>query len=119
MAKNVLGTDLEVCSNEPLTGFFRNGCCDTNADDVGMHTVCVRVSEEFLAYSKSVGNDLSTPMPQYMFDGLKHGDRWCLCMSRWVQAYEANMAPMVFLEGTHISVLEHIDMDVLRKYAIV
>jgi uncharacterized protein (DUF2237 family) len=119
VALNVLGTELQECSFEPLTGFFRDGCCNTNADDAGMHTVCVEVTDEFLAFSKSVGNDLSTPVPQYEFFGLKSGDRWCLCMPRWIEAYNANSAPRVFLEGTHISVLEHIDLDLLRRFAVV
>ena len=118
MADNVLGTKLETCSDDPVTGFFRNGCCDTNSDDLGMHTICVEVSDEFLAFSKQAGNDLSTPMPQYMFPGLKEGDRWCLCLSRWLQALEAGMAPRVYLAATHVSVLEHVEMDVLRQYAL-
>ena len=118
MAKNVLGTDLETCSMEPLTGWFRNGCCDTDSNDHGMHTVCIQASQEFLQFSKAVGNDLSTPLPQYHFAGVKPGDRWCLCMSRWVEAHEAGYAPKVFLEGTHISVLEHIELDLLREFAI-
>jgi uncharacterized protein len=118
MALNVLGSELLPCSVEPLTGFFRDGCCNTNAEDVGMHTVCVQVSDAFLEFSKSVGNDLSTPVPEYEFFGLTDGDRWCLCMPRWIEAYNANYAPLVYLEGTHVSVLEHIDLDVLQRFAV-
>ncbi len=106
MAKNVLGTDLETCSAAPLTGFYRNGCCDTGAEDVGVHVVCAEMTETFLAFSKSVGNDLSTPAPQYGFDGLKPGDRWCLCAERWQEAFEAGAAPTVVLEATHAVALE-------------
>ena len=118
MAKNVLGTDLECCCSDPMTGFYRNGKCDTGPDDHGMHTVCIQVTEDFLEYSKAVGNDLSTPMPVYDFPGLKEGDRWCLCMSRWVQAYRDGVAPKIFLEGTHISVIEFVDLDTLRKFSV-
>ena len=110
MAKNVLGTDLETCSAAPLTGFYRNGCCDTGAEDVGVHVVCAEMTEAFLAFSKSVGNDLSTPAPQYGFDGLKPGDRWCLCADRWQEAFEAGAAPRVVLEATHIVALEWADL---------
>jgi uncharacterized protein (DUF2237 family) len=118
MALNVLGTELQECSIEPLTGFFRDGCCNTNAEDTGMHTVCVQVTEEFLAFSKSVGNDLSTAVPEYEFYGLKDGDRWCLCMPRWIEAYNSNAAPRVVLEATHVSVLEHIDLEILQRFAV-
>lgn len=118
MALNVLGTQLQHCSIDPLTGYFRDGCCNTSSEDVGMHTMCVQVTDEFLAFSKSVGNDLSTPVPEYSFDGLKDGDRWCLCMPRWIEAYNANKAPRVVLEATHVSVLEHIDLDVLQRFAV-
>lgn len=118
MALNVLGTELAPCSLEPLTGFFRDGCCNTNADDHGMHTVCVQVTDTFLEFSKSVGNDLSTPVPQYEFAGLVEGDRWCLCMPRWIEAYNAYAAPRVVLEATHVSVLEHIDLDLLQRFAV-
>ncbi|MEO1121181.1 MAG: DUF2237 domain-containing protein, partial [Pseudomonadota bacterium] len=94
---NVLGAPLEPCSTAPLTGFFRNGCCDTGPMDQGMHTVCAVVTDAFLTFSKSRGNDLSTPRPEYGFDGLKEGDRWCLCAMRWVEAYEAGVAPKVIL----------------------
>ncbi len=117
MAKNVLGGDLESCSTEPMTGFYRDGCCNTGASDEGMHTVCVEVTEDFLRYSKQQGNDLSTPNRLYDFPGLKDGDRWCLCMLRWKQAYEAGMAPLVNLRATHISALEFVDLEVLKEYA--
>ena len=117
MAKNVLGTDLITCSEDPMTGFFRNGKCDTRADDQGMHTVCALMTDEFLAFSKEHGNDLSTPIPEFGFPGLKDGDYWCLCLSRWIQAYEFGMAPRVKLEATHASVLEFIELHRLQEYA--
>ena len=117
MAKNVLGTALVTCSENPLTGFFRNGKCDTRADDHGMHTVCALMTGEFLEFSREHGNDLSTPIPEIGFPGLKPGDYWCLCLSRWIQAYEHNMAPKVKLEATHASVLEFIELDKLKKFA--
>ena len=117
MAKNVLGGDLIPCSLDPVTGFFRNGKCDTRADDHGMHTICVQMTEAFLAFSKAKGNDLSTPMPQYGFPGLVEGDYWCLCLSRWIQAYEQGMAPRVRLESTHASVLEFIELKTLEEFA--
>jgi len=118
MAKNVLGGDLLPCSLDPLTGFFRNGKCDTRADDEGMHTICVQVTREFLAFSKAKGNDLSTPVSEWGFPGLKAGDFWCLCLARWIQAYDAGMAPKVRLESTHASVLEFLDLCLLREYAV-
>jgi uncharacterized protein len=116
MAKNVLGTDLEECSRDPLTGFFRDGKCNTCGDDTGMHTVCVETTAEFLEFSRQVGNDLSTPMPQYRFPGLQPGDRWCVCLPRWLEALEAGVAPKLILKATHISAIEHIDMDILFAY---
>lgn len=118
MAKNVLGTDLVSCSTDPMTGFFRNGKCDTCGKDRGMHTVCVQVSDEFLAFSRDCGNDLSTPIPEYGFPGLQDGDYWCLCLMRWVEAYKAGRAPRVKLEATHASALEFIDLACLREYAL-
>ncbi|MDH4263835.1 MAG: DUF2237 domain-containing protein [Spirochaetia bacterium] len=118
MAKNVLGNELEICSDDPVTGFYRNGCCDTGPEDRGVHTVCVLLTKEFLDFSKRVGNDLSTPIPEYNFRGLKSGERWCLCLSRWIEAYNAGMAPQIYLAGTHISVLEHIEMEILEKFAV-
>ncbi|MFO1066497.1 MAG: DUF2237 domain-containing protein [Pirellulales bacterium] len=117
-AKNVLGTELQSCSLDPLTGFFRDGCCNTGADDLGLHTVCAVMTEDFLAFSKSRGNDLSTPIPAYDFPGLKEGDRWCLCVLRWKEALESDMAPQVVLGATHMSVLEFVDLDVLKTYAV-
>lgn len=114
---NVLGGRLEDCSNEPVTGFYRDGCCNTEAADVGSHTVCAVLSEEFLDHQKSVGNDLSTPRPEFGFDGLKPGDRWCVCASRWRQAYAAGAAAPVLLASTHIRALELIPLDALREYA--
>ena len=117
MARNVLGTDLITCSEDPMTGFFRNGKCDTRVDDAGMHTVCALMTAEFLAFSKERGNDLSTPVPEYSFPGLQPGDYWCLCLSRWIQAYHSGMAPKVKLEATHASVLEFIEIETLREFA--
>ena len=118
MASNVLGTELKTCSQNPLTGFYRDGCCNTGADDVGLHTVCVRVTEEFLVYSKMVGNDLSTPHPMYQFPGLQPGDQWCLCVLRWKEALDAGSAPQVDMEATHISTLEFVDLDDLKRHAL-
>ena len=117
MAKNVVGTELETCSTDPTTGFFRDGCCNTGAQDVGLHTVCAEVTEEFLEFSKARGNDLSTPMPMHDFPGLKDGDRWCLCVLRWKEAYEAGMAPLVNLKATHMSALEFVDLEALKEFA--
>lgn len=116
-AKNVLGGDLESCSTQPMTGFYRDGCCNTGREDAGLHLVCAEMTDEFLAFSKSCGNDLSTPMPHYDFPGLHAGDRWCLCVLRWKEAYEAGMAPLVNLNATHISALEFVDLEVLKEYA--
>ena len=116
--KNVLGTDLETCSLQPLTGFYRDGCCRTGRDDLGIHTVCTQVTAEFLEFSRQVGNDLSTPIPEYEFPGLVPGDRWCLCAQRWQQALKAGMAPQVVLEATHISTLEFVDLEDLKAHAI-
>lgn len=118
MAKNVLGTDLIECSVDPMTGFFRNGKCDTCGDDQGMHTVCVEMSEEFLAFSRSAGNDLSTPIPEYEFPGLVPGDRWCVCLPRWIEALNAGQAPKIVLRATHMSAIEHVSMEILLKYGV-
>ncbi|MEL6282559.1 MAG: DUF2237 domain-containing protein [Pseudomonadota bacterium] len=115
---NVLGAPLEPCSTAPLTGFFRNGCCDTGPMDQGMHTVCAVVTDAFLTFSKSRGNDLSTPRPEYGFDGLKEGDRWCLCAMRWVEAYEAGVAPKVILAATHMRTLSVAPLDALKTHAL-
>jgi len=118
MAKNVVGTELETCSRDPLTGWYRNGCCDTGAGDHGVHTVCAEMTADFLAFSKSVGNDLSTPRPEFGFAGLSPGDHWCLCAPRWHEAYEAGMAPRVRLAATHAATLEWTTLDALREHAI-
>ncbi|QCO57530.1 DUF2237 domain-containing protein (plasmid) [Pseudorhodobacter turbinis] len=115
---NVLGEALESCSTSPVTGFFRNGCCDTSADDAGMHTVCAVMTAEFLALSKYLGNDLSTPRPEFGFAGLKSGDRWCLCAARFLQAHEEGAAPRVHLAGTHIRTLEIVSLKILQSYAL-
>jgi uncharacterized protein len=117
MAQNVLGTELQPCSTDPMTGFYRDGCCNTGGDDVGVHTVCAVVTDDFLEFSKAAGNDLSTPMPQFGFAGLQHGDQWCLCAPRWQEAFEAGMAPKVVLEATHIQTLEWCRLDDLRAHA--
>ena len=116
--KNVLGTALRTCSRKPLTGFFRNGCCETDAEDAGEHTVCTRVTADFLDHQKQVGNDLSTPRPEYGFVGLKPGDQWCVCASRWMQSYEAGKAAPVVLEATHESFLDFIPLDELKKLSV-
>ena len=117
-ARNVLGGELKPCSTEPVTGFFRNGCCETDHNDFGMHTVCAVMTTEFLAYSKSVGNDLSTPRPDLGFEGLKPGDRWCLCAPRWKEALDAGAAPQLVLECTHEETLAIVPLGVLKDYAV-
>ena len=117
-ATNVLGGVLETCSDSPKTGFYRTGCCETGRDDLGLHIVCAEMTEEFLIFSKQAGNDLSTPMPQYDFPGLKPGNRWCLCAQRWQEAFEAGVAPPVFLEGCHIAALEWVNLSDLKTKAI-
>ncbi len=116
--KNVLGEPLEICSTRPLTGFTRSGCCETGAEDVGSHTVCARVTEEFLDFSRSRGNDLSTPVPELGFRGLKPGDRWCLCAARWKEALDAGSAPRVLLRATHERALEILSIEDLKIHAI-
>ena len=115
---NVLGGALAPCSRAPVTGFFRNGCCDTGPMDRGMHTVCAVMTDEFLALSKYLGNDLSTPRPEFGFAGLKAGDKWCLCAARFLQAHEEGAAPQVNLAATHQRSLEIVPLDVLRSYAV-
>ncbi|MBI3513360.1 MAG: DUF2237 domain-containing protein [Proteobacteria bacterium] len=115
---NVLGGTLESCSEQPVTGFFRNGCCDTSAQDFGSHTVCVVMTAEFLAFSKQAGNDLSTPMPEYGFPGLKPGDRWCLCAPRWQEAFEAGSAPRVALRRTHQDALAYCKLEDLKRFGV-
>jgi uncharacterized protein (DUF2237 family) len=117
-SKNVLGGPLADCSKSPMTGFFRDGCCNTSDEDAGSHTVCSVVTADFLRFSKSRGNDLSTPAPQYGFPGLKPGDRWCLCASRWREALEAKAAPLVVLTATHERALEVISLADLKRHAI-
>lgn len=117
-SRNVLGLPLEPCSHAPLTGFLRNGCCDTSREDTGSHTVCIVSTEEFLAFSKAAGNDLSTPAPQFGFPGLKPGDRWCLCAPRWQEALEAGKMPRVVLRATHEGALEYCALEDLKRYAI-
>ena len=117
-ARNVLGERLESCSTNPLTGFFRDGCCNTSPQDRGSHTVCAIVTEDFLAFSKACGNDLSTPMPAYGFPGLKPGDRWCLCAPRWREAHEAGKAPRVILRATHEGALAACDLSDLKRLAV-
>jgi uncharacterized protein (DUF2237 family) len=117
-AKNVLGTPLKPCSMEPLTGFYRNGCCDTGADDLGLHTICVQVTAEFLAFSKEAGNDLSTPNPMYGFPGLRPGNRWCVCVTRWKDAFEAGVIAPIVLEASHMSVLEFVDLEDLKANSV-
>lgn len=114
---NVLGDELVPCGIDPVTGFFRDGCCNTCDQDVGSHTVCVQVTQEFLEYSRFAGNDLSTPHLEFGFPGLKEGDRWCLCAGRWLEAHEKNMAPRVFLDGTHKKALEVVPFQLLEQYA--
>ena len=116
-ALNVHGKPLATCSTNPMTGFFRDGCCNTNEHDTGSHTVCIEATEEFLAFSKSRGNDLSTPMPEYAFPGIQPGDRWCLCAARWAEAHQAGKAPRVFLEATHQRALEIIPLKLLEQFA--
>lgn len=117
-AKNVLGTPLKPCSTDPLTGFYRDGCCNTGGEDSGVHTICVRVTEEFLQFSQARGNDLSTPRPEYAFPGLVPGDQWCLCAMRWKEAYDAGCAPKVQLESTHILTLEFVNLAALKEHAL-
>ncbi|MEM9657262.1 MAG: DUF2237 domain-containing protein, partial [Planctomycetota bacterium] len=111
-AKNVLGEELETCCTDPMTGFYRDGCCRTGPSDTGLHLVCAEMTDEFLQFSKSRGNDLSTPNEMFQFPGLHAGDRWCLCVQRWTEALAAGVAPRVVLAATHISALEFVDLDV-------
>ncbi len=115
---NVFGEPLDTCSNRPMTGFFRDGCCNTSDQDVGSHTVCVTVTSEFLEFSSARGNDLSTPRPEFGFPGLRPGDRWCLCAARWLEAYEAGAAPRVLLRCTHQRALETVSLNLLRAFAV-
>jgi uncharacterized protein (DUF2237 family) len=117
-ARNVLGEPLETCCTEPMTGFYRDGKCNTGAGDMGAHVVCAQMTEEFLDFTKARGNDLSTPMPMFQFPGLKPGDRWCLCASRWKEAMDAGVAPPVVLSSTHASALEYVSLADLKPYAV-
>jgi uncharacterized protein (DUF2237 family) len=117
MAKNLLGTDLQACSFDPLTGYLRDGCCHTRSDDSGSHVVCAKVTADFLAFSLTRGNDLITPRPEWRFPGLKPGDRWCLCASRWLEAYAAGVAPPVVLEATHEKAAALVPVDALKAHA--
>ena len=118
MAMNVLGGNLEVCGTDPVTGFYRSGCCDTGPGDHGLHLVCAQMTADFLRYSKAQGNDLSTPTPSHGFTGLKPGDRWCLCVERWKEALDDNMAPPIYLAATHVSALEFVALDDLKRHAL-
>ncbi len=118
LQRNVLGAPLGVCSEAPVTGFFRTGCCDTSPEDVGRHTVCIVATEEFLAFSKSRGNDLSTPVPEWDFPGVLPGQRWCLCAARWLEALQAGMAPQVVLNATNEATLDLIPLEALKRHAV-
>ena len=113
---NVFGKDLELCSSDPMTGAYRNGCCETGPDDIGTHTVCAIVTDKFLEFSKKRGNDLTKDIPYYNFKGLKDGDKWCLCVSRWIEAYKEGFAPKVLLESTHIKTLDYLSLEELLEY---
>lgn len=117
-AKNVLGSELQLCCSSPMTGFYRDGYCNTGRADVGLHVVCAELTDEFLEFSASRGNDLMTPNPAFGFPGLKSGDRWCLCAQRWKEALAAGVAPPVVLEATHISALEFVDLEDLQAHAL-
>ena len=116
--RNVLGGPLRACSYDPVTGYFRDGCCRTREDDAGLHVVCVRVTADFLAFSMHQGNDLSTPRPEWRFPGLQPGDRWCLCAERWLEAWRAGVAPPVALDATHEAALQVIPLEVLQAHAL-
>lgn len=115
---NLFNEIIEECSCEPLTGFFRTGCCDTSDQDLGSHTVCALMTEDFLRFSKAKGNDLSTPVPQYNFPGLKEGDRWCLCANRWLEAYKSDSAPAIIAKATNVKALDIIPMEIIKEFAI-
>ena len=115
---NVYDEPLDVCNDNPVSGFFRDGCCNTSDKDFGSHTVCVQLTEEFLEFSKAQGNDLSTPRPEFGFAGLNPGDRWCLCAPRWAEAYDNDAAPRVYLRRTHKRALEYVPLQILRTFAV-
>ena len=117
MERNVFGEPLEICCLKPMTGYFRDGSCRTDNEDAGTHTVCAVMTEDFLRFSAQMGNDLSTPIPYYKFPGLKEGDKWCLCVNRWIEAEKAGKAPKLILEATHEKTLEYTKLDLLVKYA--
>ena len=117
MERNVFGEPLEICCLKPITGYFRDGSCRTDNEDIGTHTVCAVMTEDFLRFSAQMGNDLSTPIPYYKFPGLKEGDKWCLCVNRWIEAEKAGKAPKLILEATHEKTLEYTKLDLLVKYA--
>lgn len=118
VVKNVLGTNLRPCNLDPVTGYYRDGYCNCGPEDPGQHLICVQVDEAFLAFSKARGNDLSTPFPEYGFAGLKPGDRWCLCLARWIEAHQAGQAPPVDLESTHADVLNQVELATLQAHAL-
>jgi uncharacterized protein (DUF2237 family) len=118
LPKNVLGTELQLCCTSPMTGFYRDGYCRTGLSDLGLHIVCVVMTEEFLAFSKKAGNDLSTPIEEFGFPGLQPGDQWCLCVTRWQEAFAAGCAPQVNLEATHMSAIEFVSLDDLQSHAV-
>lgn len=118
MAKNVLGSELETCCTSPVTGYYRDGKCNTGAGDVGIHVICAEMTEEFLEFSKARGNDLTNPVPALEFPGLRPGDRWCVCAPRWKEALEADVAPPVILEATHISAVEFVNLEDLKAHAV-
>ena len=117
MANNIFGEEIALCSEAPLSGFYRNGCCESGPEDVGSHTVCAEMTEDFLMFSKAKGNDLVTPRPEYDFAGLRPGDRWCLCAARWLEAYQAGAAPKVILEATAEKALEVVDLELFIQHA--
>jgi uncharacterized protein (DUF2237 family) len=116
--KNVFGEEIETCCESPITGFFRDGFCHTDDTDEGVHTVCVSMTKDFLEFSKSKGNDLSTPRPEFNFPGLKEGDSWCLCAERWVEAYEVSVAPKLYIKRTNLRTLDIVPLEILKKFAI-
>jgi uncharacterized protein (DUF2237 family) len=118
MSKNVLGDELESCCTSPMTGFYRDGFCQTGSGDFGVHVVCAQMTEEFLAFTRRQGNDLSTPVPEHGFPGLKAGDRWCLCAMRWKEAMDAAVVPPAILQATHISALEYVNLEELKAHAL-
>ncbi len=117
-SRNVVGEKLEICCTSPMTGFYRNGCCETGPQDAGKHVVCAQVTAEFLEFTKFRGNDLSTPVPMFNFPGLKPGDKWCLCISRWKEALDAGAAPPIILAATHEAALKYVPLELLQEYAI-